>query len=149
MLSITVSRSPEARPPKRGTLPDDWPPEDPNPDEDGYFVRSGVKSPRSTLPHNPAETGYRLPAAQRLWPASTDLVVTCRWTKDPVRKCRQYLQTEDGLIKITWGWVENTFQTPQGWYEIYFPKPRWKELDLRLHEVANYLLLNKPSGELE
>ena len=29
------------------------------------------------------------------------------------------------------------------------PKPRWKELDLRLHEVAQHPLLNKPSGDLE
>jgi hypothetical protein len=34
-------------------------------------------------------------------------------------------------------------------YDHAFPKPRWRELDLRLHEVAEYLLLNKPAGELE
>jgi hypothetical protein len=134
-LAITVRRMPEARPPKRGTLSDYWPPEATAPDEDGYFVRLGVTPPKQK---EPDEIGYRLPAAQRLWPTSVDLVVICRWVGAPVRVCGQSHRTQDGRISISWRWDEDKF-----------PKPRWKELDLRLHEVAEHLLLNSPSGDLE
>jgi hypothetical protein len=52
-------------------------------------------------------------------------------------------------VCIRWSWNEDTYLTPQGWSENDRPKPRWKELDLRLREVAQHPLLNKPSGDLE
>jgi hypothetical protein len=52
-------------------------------------------------------------------------------------------------VRIRWSWNEDTYRTPQGWSENDLPKPRRKELDLRLHEVAQHPLLNKPSGDLE
>jgi hypothetical protein len=145
-LAITIRRVPPNKPPTRGTLSQYWPPEAASTDEDGYFVRPGV-----TPPHRkePTEVGYRHPAAQRLWPTGVDLVVICRWVGSPVRECGQSQRTQDGRISIYWAWDEDTFRTARSWFKNYFPKPRWKELDLRLHEVANHLLLNKPSGELE
>jgi hypothetical protein len=146
-LTIGIQRTPPLNLSKRGTLPENWPSEAATPDEDGYFVRPGIQGPNLDRPHL---TGYRLPASQRLWRTNVDLIVVCRWIGRSTRICSQLQRTADDRISIGWSWYESSWRTPRGsLYENYFPKPQWKELDLRLHEVADYLLVNKPSGELE
>lgn len=134
-LSIVVERSPQVQTNPRGKLPKEWPASDTGPDEDGFLVRPGVISSRRT---SPEYTAYILPASQRLRPSSTDLVVFCSPTGARVRECKQTLKTADGRVGVGWSWQEDQF-----------PKPTWRELDLRLHEVAEYLLSPSTAGDLE
>jgi hypothetical protein len=122
------------------------PSEAPDPDEDGYFVRQDVTPPRRD---RPSGTQYRLPAAQRLWPSPRDLVVVCRHTGASVRECRQWIITADRRVSVSWAWDEPGWRTPWGQWTNYFPKPRWRELDLRLREIALFLLIDQDPGELQ
>jgi hypothetical protein len=117
-LVAMIHRTPRPSAPPRGTLPDRWPPESTEPDADGYFVRRGIAGPRE---RDPSQTGYRLPASQRLWPSLVDLVVLCERTGGPVRVCGQTQQTEDGRIRISWRWVETGFRTTTGCTTTPFP----------------------------
>jgi hypothetical protein len=46
-------------------------------------------------------------------------------------------------------WDEPGWRTPWGQWTNYFPKPRWRELDLRLREIALFLLIDQDPGELQ
>lgn len=148
-LEIAIRRNPSKSlslrdgPPEGGS----WSPETHTADEDGFYVRIGPTPP---MPGSSPQMAYRLPGEQRLWKTDVDLFVVCRWVGVPVRQCRQIQRTSDARISIAWSWYENPIpKAPAPFSENFFPKARWKELDMRLHEVAEYLLLNKPSGELE
>lgn len=130
----------------RGRLPDRWPPEAQLPDADGYFVRPGITGPNQT---RPADTGYRLPAQMRLFPAAADLVVICTHVGAPTRLCKQGLRSEDGRISIGWSWYEPGPQITPEMRRLTFPKSAWKSLDLKLRELTDYLLLNRPAGGME
>jgi hypothetical protein len=149
-LTVSITR-PESADASLQQLSSLAPPEASEPDEDGYFVRQGVTPPpRPNIPRMPpADTAYRLPAAQRLWPSPRDLVVICRRTGGPVRECRQTIITADRRVSVTWDWSEAGWQSPSGPATNYFPKPRWRELDLRLREVALFLLIDQDPGELQ
>jgi hypothetical protein len=76
-------------------------------------------------------------------------VVVCRHTGASVRECRQWIITADRRVSVSWAWDEPGWRTPWGQWTNYFPKPRWRELDLRLREIALFLLIDQDPGELQ
>lgn len=115
--------------------------------DDGFIILNPFKDPAyASFDRSPTvlmERYYVLDGSQRIRPSSTNLIVRCSYLNAPPtekveRICGSSIATRNYRVVVGWSW-----------HEERFPAATWRELDDRLRQIANQILINKPFGELE